>query len=149
MTKDSRTQGNSGSNVFTMVLSHEDNEIKAVKDLADPIEITLLLTNSPDRDKEEFACSFWDDSASKWSTEGVSTVVEDDVVVCKTAHLTSFAAMIAPITDSTSMQWLIWLLVVGFIVAPIVGFKLFRRKSNDSKVKPMELKAKAVVPANV
>lgn len=70
----------------------------------------------------DYHCQFYNENDKRWSSDNVTTVVEQDgSVICSTNHLTSFsvgvlkpAALVKPDSESKSTP-------IGMIVGPAVG----------------------------
>ncbi|PRP80967.1 putative LRR receptor-like serine/threonine-protein kinase [Planoprotostelium fungivorum] len=79
-----------------------------VRDIKDTINITMgIIQHIP---SEHYAvCQYWNETSDQWSREGLRLVVDDNVTVCQTSHLTNFSigvqkivARSAPVVDESA-----------------------------------------------
>ncbi|PRP79882.1 ring finger protein [Planoprotostelium fungivorum] len=90
------------SRVIGVALYSEGREIE-VKDVTDSINITMGIIDSIPPDHHA-VCQYWNEYSSLWSREGCNLVVDGNVTMCQTNHLTNFSIGIQPIVSPSSNQ---------------------------------------------
>jgi len=93
------------SDVLSIELSDPESDATLnITDLASPITVNLTI-NSPTGGMM-YTCKYWDDATSAWSTEGVTSIENDDnTVQCQSTHLSTFSVFASPIptTDAPTV----------------------------------------------
>ncbi|PRP79883.1 receptor like protein 35 [Planoprotostelium fungivorum] len=79
-----------GVNVYA-----EGREIE-VKGISDLINITMGSVRAIPPDHYA-VCQYWNESSSLWSRDGCNLIVDDNVTICQTSHLTNFSIGIQPV----------------------------------------------------
>ncbi|XP_077988425.1 uncharacterized protein LOC144442926 [Glandiceps talaboti] len=93
------------SDVLSIELADPDSdETLNITGLSNPIIVNLTI-NSPDSSLV-YTCKYWDEVASNWSTDGVTTIENDDnTVQCQVTHLSTFSVFsgTVPTTDAPTV----------------------------------------------
>lgn len=88
------------SPVISISLFDSSGNPLTVKDLKDPIVLTLQANATPGA-----SCAYWDEVEGKWSQKGMQRVLDASNInglVCSSNHLTMFSAVVGFLVDMSS-----------------------------------------------
>ncbi|XP_077988424.1 uncharacterized protein LOC144442925 [Glandiceps talaboti] len=90
------------SDILSIELADPNSdETLNITGLSNPIIVNLTI-NSPDSSLV-YTCKYWDEVASNWSTDGVTTIENDDnTVQCQVTHLSTFSVFSAAVPTTAS-----------------------------------------------
>ncbi|PRP84522.1 hypothetical protein PROFUN_05857 [Planoprotostelium fungivorum] len=118
-------------------------ELKGTKEL---INISMgFIETLPGYEKNNYeteaVCQYWNESSLSWSRDGISLVVDANVTVCQSNHLTNFSIAMQPIAEapkSTSHTILIIIVVCcvggGLVLVVILSLVIYSRTHRQRMV---------------
>ncbi|KAF2078621.1 hypothetical protein CYY_000121 [Polysphondylium violaceum] len=121
-----------GPNVFSLDLETSESTKLKIEKLDKPIEIQL----GKQKYDGDLKCYYWDESKEEWSNDGVETSEKNDVITCKTTHLTQFSLFKFAKGGGKNNTWVIVGSVVGSVLAAGVlaaGVVIVKRKKNKKR----------------
>ncbi|XP_041367121.1 uncharacterized protein LOC121381825 [Gigantopelta aegis] len=130
-----------GSPVIAITLADPTTgePLTSIKDLTEPITIEMPVTKT--LPNKVLVCHYFDEVTQQWLKEGLVTDLQTaDKVICKTTHLTAFAAFASDSENSPEDQNMMPMIAgavagVGLVVIIVLAVILYKRSKRRRNLK--------------